>query len=104
MNTGDRVRILAGRGSGHEGIVAKQNGSSVMVSVPSMSGLTSGQTSISVRRRDLQVIRTAAEDARIPNFRPYRPAPWSVPRAGSDIASRLPSVAGDQLIYPRGLR
>ena len=94
MNTGDRVRILAGRGSGHEGIVAMQNGSSVMVSVPSMNGLTS----------DLQVIRTAAEDARIPNFRPYRPAPWSVPRAGSDIASRLPSVAGDQLIYPRGLR
>lgn len=104
MNTGDRVRILAGRGAGHEGIVSMQNGSTVQVNVASMSGLVSGRASLAVRRKHLEVVRTSAELPPIPNFRPYRPAPWSVPRAGSDIASRLPSVAGGQLIYPRGLR
>lgn len=104
MNVGDRVRILAGRGVGHEGVVAMHNGSSVQVAVPSLAGLLNGKASISVRRRDLQVLRTAAEDQRMPNFRPYRPPAWSVPRAGSDIASRLPSLAGNSLVYPRGLR
>lgn len=104
MNTGDRVRILAGRGAGHEGIVSMQNGSSVQVNVASMNGLMNGKASIAVRRKHLEVVRSASELPQIPNFRPYRPAPWSVPRAGSDIASRLPSVAGGQLIYPRGLR
>lgn len=104
MNTGDRVRILAGRGSGHEGIVTMQNGSSVQVCVPSMSGLTGGEATISIRRRDLEVIRGAGQDLRVANFRPFVPPPFSVPRIGSDIASRLPSVAGGQLVYPRGLR
>jgi hypothetical protein len=104
MNTGDRVRILAGRGVGHEGIVSMQNGSTVQVNVPSMNGLMNGHASLAVRRKHLEIVRTASEDQRIPNFRPYRPPAWSVPRAGSDIASRLPSLAGNSLVYPRGLR
>ena len=104
MNTGDRVRITAGRGAGHEGIVAMQNGSSVQVNVASMDGLMNGKASLSVRRRDLVVVRSASDLHQIANFRPYRPAPWSAPRAGSELASRLPSVCGDQLVYPRGLR
>lgn len=104
MNTGDRVRILAGRGAGHEGIVSMQNGSTVQVNVASMSGLVSGRTSLAVRRKHLEVVRPASDLHQIANWRPYCPPPWSVPRAGSDIASRLPSVAGGQLVYPRGLR
>ena len=104
MNTGDRVRITAGRGAGHEGIVSMQNGSTVQVNVPSMNGLNNGQASIAVRRKHLEVVRSASQPLHIPNFRPYRPAPFSAPRAGSEIASRLPSVCGSQLVYPRGLR
>lgn len=104
MNTGDRVRILAGRGAGHEGIVSMQNGSTVQVNVPSMNGLMNGQASLAVRRKHLEVVRVQSESQQIPNFRPYRPPAWSVPRAGSDLASRLPSLAGNRLVYPRGLR
>lgn len=104
MNTGARVRILAGRGAGHEGIVSMQNGSTVQVNVPSLNGLVTGHASLAVRRKHLEVVRPASDLHQIANWRPYCPPAWSVPRAGSDLASRLPSVAGGQLIYPRGLR
>ena len=98
------MRILAGQGVGHEGIITAQNGSSVKVSVPSMNGLCVGQALLTIRRRDLQVVRSLDELKRVASFRPYVPARWCVPRAGSDIASRLPSVVGAELVYPAGLR
>jgi hypothetical protein len=104
MNSGDRVRILAGRGAGHVGIVEMHNGSSVNVSVPTLCGMAAGKATLSIRRRDLEVIRAVTTDVRVANFRPYVPPQLSVPRAGSDLPSRLPSLAGNQLVYPRGLR
>jgi hypothetical protein len=103
MNTGDRVRILAGRGAGHEGIVAGHNGSSVAVKVAAMDNTMAGGAMISVRRKNLEVLR-AQTVSNLPNFRPYVPPRWSVPREGSDRASRLPSVAGGRLLWPAGIR
>lgn len=100
MNGGDRVRINAGRGKGHVGIIVRVNGDSVDVDVPTLKSLPGGR--LTVRRASVALLRAPAP-LRQREFRPYRPEPFRVPREGSDAASRLPSVAGDQLIYPRGI-
>lgn len=101
MNGGDRVRICAGRAKGHQGIIRRVNGDSVDVEVPMLKSLPGNL--ITVRRANVAVLRPDAP-MRQRDFRPYRPEPFRVPRPGSEIASQLPSVAGEQLIYPQGLR
>lgn len=102
MNAGDRVRICAGRAKGHQGVIKRLNGDSADVEVSMPKSLADGNL-ITVRRANLVVLRLEVP-LRRREFTPYTPPPFRVPRSGSDVASRLPSVAGQELIYPEGLR
>ena len=97
MNIGDRVRVLSGTGKGHVGVIAARRGGLINIEVPAL------KMRVAVRRVSIEVLGPE-QPTRVANFRPYTPPRWSVPRAGSDLASRLPSVCGDQLVYPRGLQ
>lgn len=101
MNIGDRVRVLGGTGKGHIGVIAAVRGGLIDIEVPALKMMPGYR--VSVRRVSIEVLGPELP-TRVANFRPYTPPRWSVPRAGSDVASRLPSVCGDQLVYPRGLQ
>jgi hypothetical protein len=107
MKTGDRVKILSGRGIGHTGEIVGVNGSTLLVKTQSGGGM-GAYARISVRKSAVELI-PHAKPATSPRqgvyaAPAYKPAAFAVPRDGSDAASRLPSLCGGQLVYPRGLR
>lgn len=102
MKTGDRVKILAGRGIGHTGEIVGINGSTLLVKAENGGGM-GAVARISVRKTAVELIPVTGTRQGV--YGPvYRPEPFRVPRAGSDAASRLPSLLGSTLVYPRGLR
>lgn len=101
MKVGDRVKICGGRGKGHVGVIQRVGGRCVELDVPALKAMGFG--TLTVMRSSVALVG-ASTPVRVATFTPYRPDPFRVPRPGSEIASRLPSVAGAQLLYPRGLR
>ena len=102
MKTGDRVKILAGRGIGHTGEIVGINGSTLLVKAENGGGM-GAVARISVRKTAVELIPVTGTRQGV--YGPvYKPEPFRVPRAGSDVASRLPSLLGSTLVYPRGLR
>jgi len=102
MKTGDRVKILVGRGIGHTGEIVGINGSTLLVKAENGGGM-GAVARISVRKTAVELIPVTGTRQGV--YGPvYTPEPFRVPRAGSDAASRLPSLLGTTLVYPRGLR
>ncbi len=96
---GARVRVCAGRASGHDGVIVAIDRSSAEVRLPHGGGMSDATLRVPID--DLLAIAPPRTTA--PAWRPWAPPRFRPPRAGSADQSRLPSLAGDSLIYPRGL-
>jgi hypothetical protein len=97
MHVGARVRVTAGRSSGHEATIAQLDGERAVV--VTVIGKISHRVAVDLA--DLCVITPARTPSTSTGV--WSPPPFRAPRAGSEAPSRLPSLAGGRLIYPRGL-
>jgi hypothetical protein len=106
MKLGDKVRITAGKGKGHHGVVVAIRGQAVTVRSATL-GLGDGlgqEYDVPASLLEPAPYAGPAEPRRALPWRPYQPQPFSPPRAGSDRASRLPSIMGGVQVAPRWAR
>lgn len=100
MNTGDRVLILSGRNKGLEAIVMTQIGSRVKCRIGAAHDV------IDLKRLQVQPIREPSVMAE--QFQGRRWETWKPPalhiRAGALDAMQCPSIMGDRVQLPRGIR
>lgn len=106
LKVGDKVRIVAGKGKGHIGILVRNVGGSVVVRSATL-GIGDGVG------QEYAVPRTLVEPAPFAGaveprtaspWRDYRPQPFQPPRPGSMAASQLPSIMGGVPVRPRSAR
>lgn len=106
MKLGDKVRIIAGKGHGHIGVIVKLSGRLATVRAATL-GLGDGvgqEYAVSTAAIEPAPFAGATPPRTPMEWREYRPAPFSPPRAGSMLASELPSIMGGVAVIPRARR
>ena len=106
LKVGDKVRIVAGKGKGHVGILVRHLGGSVVVRSATL-GLGDGvgqEYSVPCNLVEPAPFAGAVEPRTAAPWRDYRPKPFLPPRPGSMAASQLPSIMGGVPVRPRSAR
>lgn len=106
MKIGDKVRIIAGKGKGHIGVIVKLAGRLATVRAATL-GLGDGvgqEYAVSTGAIEPAPFAGATPARTAAAWREYKPAPFSALRPGSMRASELPSIMGGEIVSPRAAR
>lgn len=107
MKVGDKVRIVARKGKGHVGVIVRAQGQSTVTVRSATLGLGDGigqEYDVPASLVEPAPYAGAASPRTALPWRPYQPEPFRPPRAGSDRASRLPSIMAGVPVPPRWAR